>query len=73
MFDNEQRQTTSPACTVLTKVSADVAQTVSLMSRLTKARGLPTQLYMDPLQEAVEDAKVKIGAVETALKESHGC
>ncbi|KAM7200375.1 hypothetical protein V8F20_005352 [Naviculisporaceae sp. PSN 640] len=60
-------------CTALEKVSADVAQTVTLMSRLTGAKGLPAQLYLDPLQEAVNDAQVRIEVVETALKASSGC
>lgn len=60
-------------CQALARVSADVAQTVSLMDRLTRARGLPAQLYIDPLQEAVDDAKVKIGVVQAALKVDAGC
>ncbi|KAK4159501.1 hypothetical protein QBC43DRAFT_304545 [Cladorrhinum sp. PSN259] len=67
-----QRQL-STVCSALSKVSADVAMAVSSMERLSKARGLPAQMYMDPLQEAVEDAKVKIGTVEDALKGSSGC
>lgn len=60
-------------CSSLTKVSADVAKAVSLMATLVKARGIPAQLYMDPLKEAVESAKVKIVVVERALKASSGC
>lgn len=68
-----QAESSSVVCTTLAKVSTDVAQTAALMSKLAGAKGLPTQLYLDPLQEAVDDAKVKIGVVEVVLKASSGC
>ncbi|KAM7199028.1 hypothetical protein V8F33_004765 [Rhypophila sp. PSN 637] len=60
-------------CTALARVSDDVAQTASLMTKLVQAKGLPSQLYIDPLQEAVDDAKEKIGIVVPVLALGNHC
>ncbi|GAB1312581.1 hypothetical protein MFIFM68171_02791 [Madurella fahalii] len=60
-------------CDALNKVSADVAQAAVLMDELSAAPDLPESLYIEALQDAVNDAKTKIVSVETALQASDGC
>jgi hypothetical protein len=59
-------------CAALTKVTADVAQTVTLMSNLAKTGDVPARLEIDALQESVTDASVRIVSIQTTLK-ALGC
>ena len=68
----KQRQSLA-ICRALTQVSADVAQTAALMTKLARAKDLPKRMYMEPLQEAADDATSKIAIVEAALKATNGC
>jgi hypothetical protein len=63
---------TAATCAALPKVVADVAQTVTLMSNLSKAKDIPDRLEIDGLQEVVTDANVRIVSVQTILK-ALGC
>ncbi|KAK5662668.1 hypothetical protein OQA88_8584 [Cercophora sp. LCS_1] len=67
-----QRQNEA-VCAALKKVSADVAQMVTLMARLAGARDKPARLDIEALQTSVDDAKAKIVIVQKALQASHGC
>ncbi|KAK4107499.1 hypothetical protein N656DRAFT_802678 [Canariomyces notabilis] len=60
-------------CEALSKVSADVAQLATLMDEFAASPDLPRNLYIEALQEAADDAEVKILGVQAALKASDGC
>jgi len=59
-------------CSALTKVTADVAQTVTLMDKLAKSKGVPDRLEIGALQESVDDAKARIVTVKSGLQ-TLGC
>ncbi|KAK3390065.1 hypothetical protein B0H63DRAFT_519300 [Podospora didyma] len=68
-----KRQSGKQTCNALTQVSADVAQTAALMTKLARAKDLPQRIYMEPLQEAADDAASKIAAVQDTLMATDGC
>lgn len=69
----KKRQSNPALCSALSRVSSDVSRTVQLTNRLAKAPGLPDNLYIEALQEAAEDAGVKVKVVEGTLRSSNGC